>query len=290
MDLLDAPASSPAATPPSSPALLSDIEALERGALMCLASFKLLDGDSWGAAPRRAAPVSPMTVVEPPTPVAAAPPPSLPPKKRILRAYVAPIDIEEYIVDSDLSDPDYEPPRKKKKLGRKPMLPFAEPPAKKLEAGVEVAPEASEVAPPSSLYAPGDEDRINPTHNVLRRDVLELFVEPSRGGRARFAGKVGLRCRFCKHLPDRDRAPLSTVYPETLGGIYRACSVRFQKRHLTQCAHVPRRVREELDALGSSNARGSKGHWIQSAKKKGLRDCEGGKQKGIVFRPELVDV
>ncbi|KAL7530807.1 hypothetical protein ACHAWF_003521 [Thalassiosira exigua] len=289
MNLLDAPASSPAATPPSSPALLSvsDIEALERGALMCLVSFKRLDGDSWYDAPPRAAPVSPTTVVDEPAVAAApAPPPppsSLPPKKRIRRAYVVPIEVDADPVDSDLSDPDYEPPRKKKTLGRKPKLPpFAEPTA-------EAAPQASEVVPPSSLYAPGDEDRINPTHNVLRRDVLELFVEPSRGGRARFAGKVGLRCRFCKHLPDRDRAPLSTVYPETLGGIYRACSVRFQKRHLTECAHVPRRVREELDALGSSNARGSKGHWIRSAKKKGLRDCEGGK-KGIVFRPELVDV
>ncbi len=152
---------------------------------------------------------------------------------------------------------------------------------------------------PTSLYAEGDEDYINPIHNIMRRDILEVFVETGpqdRGGNNstsarsnRFAGRIGLRCRYCKHLPQGSAANLSTIYPETLDGIYRACSVRFQKRHLGSCQYIPKAIRAELDVLGNEKScRGSKGYWVESALRLGLRTAPD--QKGIIFCPEIRSV
>ena len=168
---------------------------------------------------------------------------------------------------------------------------------------------------PTSLYAEGDEDHINPIHNIIRRDILEVFVDTagvqkkdgssitsttttrSGGRRTKVIAKkkssctsmpphrIGLRCKFCKHLPGNKRANLSTIFPETLEGVYRACSVRFQKRHLNVCKHIPRTIIDDIDALIlEGNSRGSKQHWVTSALRKGLRTSED--IKGIVYVPE----
>jgi hypothetical protein len=163
-----------------------------------------------------------------------------------------------------------------------------------------------EMIVPASLYADGDEDHINPIHNIIRRDILEVFVETpsssvpvgapdvpgSESGRAvkarqsRFAGRIGLRCMYCKHLPVGSNANLATIYPETLEGIYRACSVRFQKRHIGSCAFIPESVRSQLAAHAKEKScRGSKDYWVESALRKGFRTSEAG--KGIVFCSEI---
>lgn len=158
---------------------------------------------------------------------------------------------------------------------------------------------------PTSLYAEGDEDHINPTHNIIRRDILEVFVEqpgPSsntvqydangsnkratKAKHTRFSGRVGLRCRFCKHLPvGSNNASLATIYPESLEGIYRACSVRFQKRHVAICEYIPASIRTGLDNLiREKSCRGSKNYWVESALRLGFRTAEN--TKGIIFCPE----
>lgn len=158
---------------------------------------------------------------------------------------------------------------------------------------------------PTSLYAEGDEDHINPIHNIIRRDILEVFVEQQPGSSSsntvqydangnnkatkakhtRFAGRVGLRCRFCKHLPvGSNNANLATIYPESLEGIYRACSVRFQKRHVATCEYIPDSIRTELDTLiREKSCRGSKNYWVESALRLGFRTAENA--KGIIFCP-----
>jgi hypothetical protein len=163
-----------------------------------------------------------------------------------------------------------------------------------------------ETSVPASLYADGDEDHINPIHNIIRRDILEVFVEmPSsnfaagaddvagsgnskavKAKQSRFAGRIGLRCRFCKHLPVGANANLATIYPETLEGIYRACSVRFQKRHIGSCAFIPESIMSQLGAHAKEKScRGSKNYWVESALRKGFRTSED--NKGIVFCPEI---
>jgi len=158
----------------------------------------------------------------------------------------------------------------------------------------------SEASVPWTLYARGDEKYINPTHNILRRDILEVFIESPgerkkkgrtsaskaiKARKSRFAGRIGLRCRFCKHFPQEVRAPLSHIYPEALEGIYRATSIRFQKRHLDSCEFIPDAIRKELKALKDKNCRGSKSYWVESALRIGLRNSED--NKGITLCPEI---
>ena len=108
-----------------------------------------------------------------------------------------------------------------------------------------------EVPSPSSdnksfmLYHEDDDNHINAVHNVVRRDIWEGFiVDATRnehsmmtsnanvmGRIARYDGTVGLRCRFCKHVPLDERAPRSAVYPRCLEKIYSA-NLRFQRDHI----------------------------------------------------------
>lgn len=164
------------------------------------------------------------------------------------------------------------------------------------DTSIAVAPDASA---PTTLFSHDDEDQgINPTHNVIRRDIIEVFVarqkkndhvssasKAIKARRTRYAGVIGLRCRFCKHLPEGSRAPLSTVYPESLQGMYRACTVRFQKKHLKSCEHIPRAIRKELKKKANIKNRGSKRYWVESAMRLGLKDSED--SKGILFCPEI---
>jgi len=183
------------------------------------------------------------------------------------------------------------------------------PPKKRISRGyvveaknaLSIAAAVPEETIPTSLYADSDEDHINPIHNIIRRDILEVFVEApsstfnvgtwdhpgsSKARQSRFAGRVGLRCRFCKHLPVGTNANLATIYPETLEGIYRACSVRFQKRHIGSCAFIPESIRSQLDAHAKEKScRGSKNYWVESALRKGFRTSED--NKGIVFCPVI---
>jgi len=229
--------------------------------------------------------------------------------------------------NSALILPYYRPPKRRiakiqrESIADNTIIAVAEEEASSTSTGVGVVP----VPVPTSLYSHGDEDHINPTHNILRRDILEIFIEgPPRHGmrsmsskkikgyshkeddstsssitttsssnssssskttkvrKCRFAGRIGLRCRFCKRLPYEERAPLSNIYPESLQGIYRATSIRFQKRHVEKCEYIPREIRDALRVLKDDNSRGSKSYWVESAVRIGLRNSEDG--KGIVFR------
>lgn len=88
--------------------------------------------------------------------------------------------------------------------------------------------------------------------NVL--DSNKVFEEEKSSAR-----RIGIRCKFCKHLPAKERANLHSIYPEKIGGIYRACTVRF-KKHIAQCQHIPRSVHRELRKHDAS-VRGSKKYW-----------------------------
>ena len=95
-----------------------------------------------------------------------------------------------------------------------------------------------------TLYHKDDDKHINPVHSLIRRDIWEGFVldiskdvldedaSARRTGRlARYDGTVGLRCRFCKHVPRAQRAEKDAVYPRSLERIYLA-NIRFQRDHI----------------------------------------------------------
>ena len=139
---------------------------------------------------------------------------------------------------------------------------------------------------PKMLYTRDDHDNINMVHIIMRRDIIEVSL--GGGGRSNRALKcmsietnltsrpnlsvskvfeadhadarrIGIRCKFCKHLPAKERENLHSIYPEKIGGIYRACTVRF-KKHMAQCEHIPGSVHRELRKHDAS-ARGSKIYW-----------------------------
>lgn len=123
-----------------------------------------------------------------------------------------------------------------------------------------------------TLYDPADEGRISDIHNVFRRDIYEGFIVPSG---VRYAGTVAFRCRYCKHLPIESRAAQSWVFPRTIEQMYRA-HIRFNREHYPYCEGIPNLIRAKVAKLKRSSCRGSKGYWVTSARKKGLKNGRNG--------------
>lgn len=134
------------------------------------------------------------------------------------------------------------------------------------------------------LYHEGDDGNINEAHSFIRRCVLEGFLSKTSipDGNGNTLLRMGFCCRFCKNK--QNRAVQSIIFPESLGGIYRAV-LRFQKFHLHKCTHIPHHIRDE--AIKAKNGgRGSKSYWVTSAEEKGLFDIPGG--KGIALCPTVL--
>ena len=89
------------------------------------------------------------------------------------------------------------------------------------------------------LYNPMDEGRLS-KFQILARKQVEFFeataedLEASCQGRNRpiLLGQVGMRCRRCSHLPNRQRMRASTYYPSTVAGIYQYVVFQFSLRAL----------------------------------------------------------
>lgn len=118
--------------------------------------------------------------------------------------------------------------------------------------------------------------------NMNTTPMLSTTCGSGGGGRGPVsAGRVGIRCSFCKHAPPHTRACQSMSFPSNLSGISGAVGM-IQCRHLSQCSMMPIGVRDRLNALkvkGSSkpnNWAGRQQFWVDSAKKLGLYDTHDG--------------
>ena len=168
-----------------------------------------------------------------------------------------------------------------------------------------------------SLAGLDDEKNTHPSHALIRRHIIEAFITPAASALAvpntkhqeekrrhggisisgkrklqrqqRYAGFVGLRCRYCKHKRIDEQADLAVIYPESIGGIYRA-NIRFQKKHIQACSYIPKRLKRKLISLKEtcqSNTRGKVSYWTESALQNGFRNWTSPTgRNGIVFRPE----
>jgi hypothetical protein len=191
-------------------------------------------------------------------------------------------------------------------------------PEDKKEESITIAatPAASILSLPT-LFDEDDIPFVSPTHYILGTEVLEAFVvpeyddddivdhdnvidaapnAPTKSKKAKKksnfrAGSIAFRCRFCKHSPHKMQAPLSTIYPESLGGLYRA-NLRFQSNHLKKCQYFPQELKEMIGNI-RRNGGGNGNHvhkevkvkkyWIKSASRKGFRNVE--EKKGLTFSP-----
>ena len=148
-----------------------------------------------------------------------------------------------------------------------------------------------------SLPALFDEDDIpfiNPSHYIIGTDILEAFVvkqhdvaaprKKTQKLKPNFrAGSVAFRCRYCKYA-QRKKQPNSTIYPESLGGLYRA-NLRFQSNHMRSCRFIPEwvklklhRVRRNSNGHQRLGPMGIRDYWVETAARKGFRNAEGKKR------------
>ncbi len=132
-----------------------------------------------------------------------------------------------------------------------------------------------------------DETKLNEQQVFLRRQI-EVFrateddiLSHTRGrNNPIMLGQVGIRCRYCGHLPVSKRRKGSTYFPSSLMGIYQAAQ-NFAVEHLFSdiCPELPPEVRDLASMYANKKAAASaagKPYWAEAGRKLGLVDTEFG--------------
>ena len=121
----------------------------------------------------------------------------------------------------------------------------------------------------------------------LRAECCEVFTATAQDVIERRKSKqilfkqVGIRCRFCAHLPYKRRAGRSSCYPSSTDRIYQSVTMMIRE-HFPICDEFPEHVRKRYISLKKHTRKGemeSKSHWKNAAKKLGMKDTD----KGIYF-------
>lgn len=107
---------------------------------------------------------------------------------------------------------------------------------------------------PMSLFSLSDADFLSPLQCYIRKNCIEFFAaEANEGGYVAkgrqtpiTSGRIGIRCRYCKHATKR--ATQSTSFPKQIDKIYSAASM-IQCRHFPNCVHIPKVVKDKLTRL-----------------------------------------
>jgi hypothetical protein len=89
--------------------------------------------------------------------------------------------------------------------------------------------------------------------------------------------QVGIRCRYCTHLPLKDKAVAAVSFPTSIGGIYESVK-RWQRVHLEVCEAIPQDIRSSLQTLANTNlwVPTTRQYWTDSAKTLGFVDTSEG--------------
>lgn len=140
-----------------------------------------------------------------------------------------------------------------------------------------------------TLCTDGDENWLSEFLVFVRQECLEVFPASEHDVSSRMNSKkvlfnqVGIRCRYCAHVPPRERTGRASSFPSSINRIYQSLTMMLRD-HFTKCRAMPPDVKERYLDLKASTCQGatdSKNYWIRSATKLGLVDSEG----GIRFRP-----
>ena len=138
-----------------------------------------------------------------------------------------------------------------------------------------------------------DREWLSEQNCFIRMHCVEAFSateddvsRASKRGRI-VVNQVGIRCRFCSHLPSKEKAIAATSFPTSIGGIYESVK-RWQRVHYEACSHVPQDVRTKLESLASANVwvPTTRQYWVDSAKSLGMVDTF----EGIRFGSDPSDV
>ncbi len=107
-----------------------------------------------------------------------------------------------------------------------------------------------------SLRTEYDDDVLSPIHGFIRQYGIEAFVATEEDatnlefyGARNFKIKPGLvctRCKYCKHLPLKDRAAKSMHYPSNMECLYYSME-NWLRYHSKECEHIPADIREQMN-------------------------------------------
>ncbi|CAB9525837.1 expressed unknown protein [Seminavis robusta] len=144
--------------------------------------------------------------------------------------------------------------------------------------------------PPITLDLDTDGNSLSP-YQCLARKHMELFealqvdVDGGAQGRNRpiVLGQVGVRCRYCTHLPLKQRLKASSYYPAKAQGLYQACQNILNGHMLKECRTFPLDVRRDLIKLQTRKSApgGGKHFWSEAAETLGVYEDE----HGLRFHP-----
>lgn len=133
-----------------------------------------------------------------------------------------------------------------------------------------------------ALSTGDDENWLSEFLCFVRSQCVEVFsasqddVASRMNSKKVLLGQVGIRCRFCAHLPHRERTGRSSSFPSSINRIYQSLTMMLRD-HFTKCSAMPPQMNERylcLKANASQGATDSKKYWIESARTLGLVDTE----------------
>ncbi len=119
-----------------------------------------------------------------------------------------------------------------------------------------------------------DENWLSEFLCFVRCECIEVFKATTDDVAVRMNSKkvlkdqVGFRCRFCAHLPARERTGRSSSFPSSIDRIYQSLTMMIRD-HFPNCHAMPPELKERylsLKANSSQGATDSKRYWIDSGK------------------------
>jgi hypothetical protein len=98
-----------------------------------------------------------------------------------------------------------------------------------------------------------DIDNLSPYQCMVRKQIeffeaTEDYLQDTSQGRNRpiVLNQVGIRCRHCGTLPNKQRAKGAVFFPSQLDGLYQTAQNMANKHLLHDCCEIPANVREDL--------------------------------------------
>lgn len=134
----------------------------------------------------------------------------------------------------------------------------------------------------SPLGIAEDPNWLSEFHCFVRSDLIEVFRASREDCKLRNYSishkQVGIRCRFCAHLPGSSRAGRSSAFPSSLSQIYQSFTMMLRD-HFSNCGAMPLATQTKFLALKDKPSQGatdSKRYWVYSGTKIGMADSPDG--------------
>mmetsp|Transcript_16746 Transcript_16746/g.38502 ORF Transcript_16746/g.38502 Transcript_16746/m.38502 type:complete len:419 (-) Transcript_16746:910-2166(-) len=129
-----------------------------------------------------------------------------------------------------------------------------------------------------------DENWLSEFLCFIRSELVEVFRATQEDVASRINskkvvfGQVGIRCRYCAHLPHSERASRSSCFPSSISRIYQSLTMVIRE-HFTGCPSIPDHLKKRFKELRGTTAQGatdSKRYWNDSAVRLGMVDTPNG--------------